>query len=235
MRMRSRQSGMTLIELLLVLAIIGILVGTGLSFSISRPSTAVRGVTNDVYGVLQAAQNLARNSGRNVALQTSGTEGGRTLVLQYGFFVQNANGTDDFTKGPGSTSANPVMGSLVIDTSLSRYAQVADAATGQFTSAAPNNAPGSDTVLSTLEPASFWTSSSNYLFTGASAPTSPATLYFRSDGTPNADFFVPIVGVRSGTVGTDLPVGLVLASRTNGLLAFLKATSSDSSTPWKRL
>ena len=235
MPMRSRPSGFTLIELLVVLAIVAILVGTGLSFSISRPSTAVRGVTNDVYGVLQAAQNLARNSGRNVALQTSGTEGAKTLVLQYGFFVQKADGSDDFTQGPGSTAANPVMGSLVIDASLSRYAQVGDAVSGQFTAASPNKAPGSDTILSTIEPASFWNSTSNYLFTGASTPTSPATLYIKSDGTPSADFFIPIVGVRSGVVGTDLPVGLVLASKSSGLLAFLKSTSKDSTTPWKRL
>ena len=235
MRMRSDQSGFSLIELLVVLVIVGILAGVGLSFSISRPSNAVRGVTNDVYGVLQAAQNLARNSGRNVALQTSGTETGKNLTLQYGFFVQKADGSDDFTQGPGSTAANPVMGQMVIDASLSRYAQVGDAATGQFGTASPSPAPGSDTVLTTIEPSAFWINTSNNLFTGAAAPTSPAALYIKSDGTPSADFFVQIVGVRSGVVGTDLPVGLVLASRSNGLLAFLKSASNNSSSPWKRL
>ncbi|HTL99214.1 MAG TPA: prepilin-type N-terminal cleavage/methylation domain-containing protein [Holophagaceae bacterium] len=233
--MRSRQAGLTLIELLVVLAIVGILVGVGLDFSISRPSTAVRGVTNDVYGLLQAAQNLARNSGRNVALQTSGTEPGSTLKLEYGFFVQNADGSDDLTKGPGTTTANPVMGSLVIDTALSRYAQVGDAASGQFSTASPSPAPGSDTILKTIEPSSFWSSTSNNLFTGGVSPVSPATAYFKSDGRPSVDFYVPIVGTRSGTVGTDLPVGLILASQTNGLLAFIKTKSSDSTKPWQRL
>ena len=235
MHMRSRPSGFSLIELLVVLAVVGILAGVGLSFSISRPSTAVRGVTNDVYGVLQAAQNLARNSGRNVALQTSGTEPAKTLTLQYGFFVQNADGSDDFTKGPGSTAANPVMGSLVIDTSLSRYAQISDATTGQFASASPSPAPGSDAILKTIEAPAFWSSGANNLFTGATTPTSPATLYFKSNGSPSADFYIQIVGVRSGAVGTDLPLGLVLASQTNGLFAFTKATSNSTSAPWKRL
>jgi prepilin-type N-terminal cleavage/methylation domain-containing protein len=235
MRMRSRSTGFSLIELLVVLSIVGILVGVGLNFSISRPSTAVRGVTNDVYGLLHAAQTLARNSGRNVALQTSGTEPGKTLKLEYGFFVQKADGTDDLTQGPGSTAANPVMGALSIDPSLSRYAQVGDGTSTQFSAISPNPAPSSDTILSSLEPSSFWGDTANNLFSGSTAAASPAVFYIKSDGTPSQDFYVPIVGVRSGTVGTDLPVGLILASRSNGFLAFLKSTSNDSTKPWRRL
>lgn len=235
MRTRYRSDGYTLIELLVVLAIVAILAGVGLNFSISRPSAAVRSVTNDMYGALQSAQNLARNSGRNVALQASGTESAKTLILQYGFFVQKADGTDDFTKGPGTTPQNPVLGSFQIDQNLSRYAQVADAASAQFSAAAPSPDPSSDTVLKALESGAFWGNNANMLFTGANSPPSPAVFYFQPDGRPSSDFFVPIVGVRSGVVSKGLPVGLILASRTSGLLGFLKTTGNDASISWQRL
>ncbi len=228
-----RDTGYTLIELLVVLAIMGILAIAGAAWTMNRPTTAVRGVTNDVYGLLRAAQTLAHNSGRNVALQTVGTEPGKTLSLAYGFFAQKSDGTDDFSKGPGSTSANPVMGAMGIDPTLSRYAQVGDATTGQFGSILPNPSPGSDTILKTLETSSFWGDSANNLFQGGGTPSN--VFYFQPDGTPNADFYVPIVGVRSGVVSSDLPVGLILASRNNGLLVFLKSKSNDSTAPWSRL
>ncbi len=227
-----RQSGFNLIELMVVLAIIGILAYAGVNSMLNRPATGVRGVTNDVYGVLRAAQTLARNSGRRVALQTSGTVPGRTLVLNYGFFVQNADGTDDLTQGPGATAGNPVLGSLVFDPSLSRYAQVGDAATGQFGTSLPSPAPGSDTVLSSLESTAFWGNSANNLFQGAGVTNA---IFFQPDGTPSADFYVPIVGVLSGTVSGGLPVGLILASSNNGVLVFYKTKSNDSASPWSRL
>jgi prepilin-type N-terminal cleavage/methylation domain-containing protein len=228
-----RASGYTLIELLVVLAIVGILVFAGVSASFNRPSAAVRGVTNDVYGVLRSAQTLARNSGRRVALQVSGTEPGKTLVLNYGFFVQNADGTDNLAQGPGATAGNPVMGSLAIDPSLSRYAQVGDSSSGQFDAILPNPAPGADTVLSGLESAAFWGDPASNLFQGSSTPSN--AVFFQPDGTPSADFYVPVVGVRSGTVSSGLPVGIILASRNSGLLVFLKSKSNDPNSPWSRL
>lgn len=238
MRIRVHERGYTLLELLVVLSIVGILVGVGMSFTLSRPSTAVRGVTGQVYGLLQSAQTLARTSGRNVALQVRGTDSGSstgTLTLQYGFFAQTSTGADDFTKGPGATSANPVVGSLRVDLSLSRYAVIGDGTTNQFSTASPSPTPGSDTVLSTFETSSWWGSASNNLFTGSASFPSSIPVWFTSTGQPNVDFYVPVVGVRSGVVGTNLPVGLILATRNNGLLAFLKPTSNDSSKPWQRL
>ena len=157
------------------------------------------------------------------------------MTLQYGFFVQKADGTDDLTMGPGSTATNPVMGQMSIDPALSRYAQVGDASSGQFATASPNPSPDSDTILKTLEPASFWTSTANNLFSGSATPASPAVFYIKPDGRPSLDFYVPIIGVRSGAVGTDLPVGLILVSQSNGLLVFLKPNSNDSTKPWRRL
>ncbi len=227
-----RDSGYTLIELLVVLAIVGILAYAGVGLFIGRPTVAVRGATNDVYGLLRAAQTLARNSGRRVALLTSGTEPGRNLSLQYGFYAQQADGTDDMSKGPGATAANPVLGTLTLDPSLSRYAQVGDAATGQLASILPNPAPASDATLSNLQGAAFWSSSANNLFQGGS--TASTAVFFQPDGTPNRDFYVPVVGVRSGVVSSDLPVGIILGSQANGLLAFLKAQGNDPAKPWSR-
>lgn len=227
-----RESGYTLIELLVVVAIVGILAYAGVSLFINRPSSAVRGVTGDVYGALRAAQTLARQSGRRVALQTRGTEPGRDLVFEYGFYAQLADGSDDMTKGPGATLANPVIGTLVPDQSLSSYAQIGDATSDQFSKAFPTPAPATDVVLAGMQGAVFWTTSANNLFQGG--PTVSNGVFFQPDGTPNRDFYVSIVGLRGGVVSSDQPVGLILGSQTNGLLAFLKAKSNDSAKPWSR-
>ena len=227
-----RDSGYTLIELLVVMAIVGILAFAGVGLFMNRPSSAVRGVTGDVYGILRAAQTLARQSGRRVALQTRGTEPGRDLVFEYGFYAQLADGSDDMTKGPGATAANPVLGSLALDPTLSRYAQIGDASTDQLGKVLPNPSPASDTVLAAMQGATFWSTSSNNLFQGGASAANG--VFFQPDGTPSRDFYVPVVGVRSGVVSSDLPVGMVLGSQTNGLLAFLKSKSNDSAKPWSR-
>lgn len=228
-----REFGYTLLELLVVMAIVGILAYAGVGLMINRPSVAVRGVTNDFYGMLRAAQTLARNSGRRVALQTQGTQPAGSLVFQYGFYAQLADGSDDMTKGPGATLANPVVGSFSLDSSLSRFAHIGDAVTGQFDQILPNPSPSTDVTLAKLQGAAFWSSSANNLFRGGG--TAAADVFFQPDGTPSRDFYVPIVGVTGGAVSSDLSVGIILSSQTNGLLAFQKSQSNDPAKPWSRL
>ncbi|HNX95977.1 MAG TPA: type II secretion system protein, partial [Holophaga sp.] len=69
MRFRFRRcSGFSLIELLVVLAILGILSMVGLSMLGDRKGSAVRGVMDEIEGVLMAAQRNAASTGTDVTL-----------------------------------------------------------------------------------------------------------------------------------------------------------------------
>lgn len=65
MARRARQAGMTLIELIIVLAIIGMMVTLGTMAVRHVRKTSLREDTNQVAAVLRAAQNMAQLSGLN--------------------------------------------------------------------------------------------------------------------------------------------------------------------------
>jgi prepilin-type N-terminal cleavage/methylation domain-containing protein len=212
MHVKARQSGFTLIELLIVLfiaAILGYAVVTQLP---AKQPTAVKGVTNDLAGSLIAAQSLARNSGRQVFLQTSGG-GGVTPVLQWGY-VDN----------------NEIVGSWTSDTKSFAYASVS-IGMGDFSAATPvpNPSYGVPAIQSYVTPAT-WASS---FFDGSSTPTVKAV--FDSSGAISNDIFVAVCGRSNGKVYGGCPMGVIVVGRKTGLGAFYKPNASDTSKPWQRL
>lgn len=96
--------GYSLVELLVVLAIVGILAIAGVTMVGNRQTGAVRGLLDELEGALTNAHQAAVATGRDVAIVTWGTWDGGTLRLAHG----NALQTDVQIQ----TAANDLLASL---------------------------------------------------------------------------------------------------------------------------
>ncbi|MBP1628587.1 MAG: hypothetical protein H6Q00_3062 [Holophagaceae bacterium] len=84
MRHRSIR-GYSLIELLVVLAVVSILAVAGATTLGNRSSGAVRGVLDELEGTLLSAQKRASATGRDVMIATQGNWGGASPALLMGY------------------------------------------------------------------------------------------------------------------------------------------------------
>lgn len=108
-----RRSGFSLIELLVVLAIVGILAIVGVSMLGNRQAGAVRSLLDELEGSLANAHQAAVASGRDVAIVSWGTwEGATPLVI--------AHGDAELLDGPIQTAADQLRDSLPVAAGLSQ-------------------------------------------------------------------------------------------------------------------
>lgn len=222
--MNRKSYGFSLIEMLVVMVIIGILAVVAGNWYGAEQPVAVKGTVSSVYAILSEARTVARSYGRTVTLTTTGHQA--TLTLSF----------------PSQGDVTPVPAAPVLTTwvkaangvSANRYAGIDTGGSWPiYAQAAPNPDPltGGEPAISALFTGGLNPGSSGKLFTGSTN----TSLSFDSQGRPSQDFYVFVGGIRNGASYRSAPVGLVLATRANGIHAFYKPNASDANVPWQRL
>jgi prepilin-type N-terminal cleavage/methylation domain-containing protein len=211
--------GYSLIELLVVLVIVGLLAYVGLSTLGDRKGNAVRGVMDEVEGVLLTAQRNAVATGTDVTISASGNWVAGTLTLD----GRRADPADT-TKRLGSNSE--VFTSQYTTGQRGHVSAGVVDATGYTT--ALGAAPGLVTVApGTAEP--FLSALGNNLFTGVAKTVviSGATKRF------NTGFCIYIAGLRGGGAASNGPVGVIVVP--GNMANVFKFYKREGETTWRRL
>jgi prepilin-type N-terminal cleavage/methylation domain-containing protein len=214
--------GYSLIELVVVMAIVGILaVVAGNWYGAEQPA-AVKGTVNTLYGALAEARTVAQTTGRTVTLTTTGHQA--TLTLSFppqGDVDPPPQAPTTWTQAANGAAAARYSG-IDSDGNWPIYAQ-----------AAPNPDPltGGVAAISALFTNGVQPGVAGKLFTG----TTNTAMSFDATGHANRDFYVFVGGLRNGASYASAPVGLVLVTRANGIHAFYKSNAGDANAPWQRL
>ncbi|MDP2875588.1 MAG: type II secretion system protein [Holophaga sp.] len=213
--------GYSLIELLLVMAIVGILALAGVYYSQSPVPAAVKATASSLNGALRSAQTLALGSGQQVYLRTTGG-GAAPPQLEWGFRILNANGT--------LASLGPVQGAWTIPPADARYVSIG-VGDADLTASGVVPLPGDVAAISShvLDNATIW---AREFFTGSTAPD-PCP-FFMGNGAINQEFAVTVSGARSGAVfRSGNRMELIIVSSRSGISAY-KVSPLPAGSVWNR-
>lgn len=224
------QGGYSLTEMLVVLAIIGILAIVGVSTLGDRKSNAVRTVMDEVEGVLQGAQQTCAVSAVDIPLSAYGTwtSSGSPLTLD-GRRISGTSYPADATAGMNTARIGATSEVFVSRFTSSRsHMSAAVVSDPSWISNALGGAPN----LATVPPCDsepFKSALANPLF----ANGSPNMI--RINGMTKrfeAGFYVAVVGLAEGYPSSDSAVGyLVVPANSSTVYRFYKPANS---TTWLR-
>lgn len=211
----SPSKGFTLIEMLVVIAIIGILTLAATSYSLPKQPGAVRGTTLALQATLRDAQASATARGQNVYLLSSGS--GTGLTLTYGFYPLTTAGIE-----------NPLLGLQVLGTFAPSsqnaiYAQVDDAAGAKLNATAPTP------DIRIMAGPAYMPAGSVPLIPTPAVPTT----FFQPNGQPNVSFYLSVVGLKSGNPYSTAPISVISVTTNAGINTYYKGVASSGT--WQRM
>lgn len=216
-----RSRGFTLIEVLVVLAIVGVLAAAGVYYTQDKSPAAVRVGLSELAGAIRNAQGLARSSGQSVFLRATGG-GKQDPMLEWGFV------TFDDT---GKATYGVVQGAWTVPAGQARFVSFG-VDKGTLSDAGVNPSPSSvSSITLNTSSTSIWETS---LFPGSS--TANNAFWFRPNGAVNSEFFVSVAGRRGGEVYSKAnTAGVVIVNPVSGITVFLKKDTDNDKVKWARL
>jgi prepilin-type N-terminal cleavage/methylation domain-containing protein len=251
----SRQGniGYSLIELLVVLAIVGILVIAGVTMLGNRGGNSVRVVLDELEGAVADARQCASSSGQDVAIVTWGTWNAMsstpTLVMARGAASQTS--TTIQTVANNLLASPPVMPTTTVGQSVSvvfaptrsreymNAVVVVNGTNGWTNALQPNGSGRSNPDIATVVPfngdANFmaaYTAANNLFQSGLNQVTISG-----SNSRFNNSFFIQVVASSSGGLG--IPGGamglLVVLNNGASIYKFYNSGVNNGDGQWRRI
>lgn len=217
--------GYTLIELVVVLAIVGILSVAFVAYKPDRNGPAVRGALNGIFGALVDARTMARGSGQTVTLTPSGT--GTKAVLGYQAALSGSGLAMVSSTVTVTWAAAQGQYIHATDPSIARFCMVDMDGSSAVAGAAITDLKNDLQITTVNNTAIFkstaWTQS---LFDASK------TFLFYSNGTTNAEGYVAVIGSMNGTPLASGPVGIILVNSSGNIYRYYRSSSSSA---WVRL
>ena len=232
---KRKNGGYSLIEMLVVLAIIGVLGIVGVSMIGNRPSGAVRGILDELEGVLASAHKRAVATGQDVVITTTGDWAVPNVMTMT---FTGAAGNEGFTLAFGSTGGVPdrILREH-LHAGVVTAAQTGWWATAQGSTTDINSVHPFDTAGTGFHPAtgsSILLDDTLNLFQGG---TSVGTV--RISGT-NKRFtttcWIKVVGITNGVPIPGGPMGAIVIQANGGTVyKFYNSGTRDGDGIWRKM